>query len=144
MPTTHPQPLTFRIRRRQIEYHCPHSPLIRQWQLLECLSSTRNGVRVAEAAEGFAVDEKTIRRDLILLQRLGFDLEETVEEHGRKLWRLRHRFESLKSKKQQYRSILGLLDLLLVQAKQVEDHRLLSDLVAIQRRVARKSKGRRE
>lgn len=57
----------------------PNTPLIRQWQLLEWHASTTTGVRVAQAAKAFGVDTKTIRRDLVLLKHLGFDLKETGE-----------------------------------------------------------------
>ena len=66
----------------------PNTPLIRQWQLLEWLASTTTGVRVAQAAKAFDVDTKTIRRDLVMLKHLGFDLKETVEGPGRKVWRI--------------------------------------------------------
>jgi hypothetical protein len=62
------------------------TPLIRQWQLLEWLASTTTGVRVARAAKAFDVDAKMIRRDMILLRHLGFDLKETTEGPGRKVW----------------------------------------------------------
>ena len=62
----------------------PNTPLIRQWQLLEWLASTSTGVRVAQAAKAFNVDTKTIRRDLVLLKHLGFDLKETLEGPGRR------------------------------------------------------------
>jgi predicted DNA-binding transcriptional regulator YafY len=76
--------LTSRIRRRSINKSATHTPMVRQWQLLEWLSSEPEGVTVAEAAIATGMDQKTIRRDLILLRKIGFDLDETVEEFGRK------------------------------------------------------------
>jgi len=84
--------------------------MVRQWQLVEWLSADSKGITVAEAAEVFGVDIKTIRRDLILLGRLGFDLTATEEETGRKRWRIRRPFERLRTKRQRYRSILGLVE----------------------------------
>ena len=64
------------------------SPLIRQWILLKILSARHYGVTVKELAEEMNVSEKTIRRDLEIFQTAGFPLEETVEEFGRKKWKL--------------------------------------------------------
>ena len=135
MTTAH---LISRIRRRPVEVEHPHSPLIRQWHLLEWLSSEPEGITVGEAAEATGVDPKTIRRDLILLRNVGFDLEETVEDFGRKRWRIRQRFERLRSKRRQYQAIREGLDLLLMQAEKVGDKRLLNDLEAIRQRVVRR------
>lgn len=79
-----PQLLNGRVQRQNIKATTPHSPLIRQWQLLEWLSSKRDGVPVREASEATGVGQKTIRRDLILLRKVGFDLEEVVGERGKK------------------------------------------------------------
>ena len=92
------------------------SQLVRQWHLLEWLSSETQGVTVEEAAQATGKDQKTIRRDLILLRKAGFDLEETVEDHGRKRWRIRQPFERLRSKRRQYEAIRSGLDTLLKQA----------------------------
>ncbi|MBA3315226.1 MAG: HTH domain-containing protein, partial [Planctomycetaceae bacterium] len=61
----------------------------RHWLLLRTLSARRHGCAVHELATEFGVNEKTIRRDLEQLQRLGFPIEERSEEHGRKRWRMR-------------------------------------------------------
>ena len=127
---------TSRIRRRPVKLSTPHSPLIRQWQLLEWLSSEPKGVTVAAEANG--VDQKTIRRDLIMLRKVGFDLEEMIEEFGRKRWRIRQPFERLRSKRRQYKAIREGLDLLLEQVDSVGDQRLADDLKAIRQRVVRK------
>lgn len=65
------------------------SALVRQWRLLKALSSRHYGVTVREMAEEMKVTEKTIRRDLQTFQEVGFKLEETTGEHGRKLWRVK-------------------------------------------------------
>ena len=122
MTTTH---FPSRIRRRSVP--SDNTPLVRQWQLLQWLSSEATGM-----------DQKTIRRDLVLLRRIGFDLEELVEEHGRKRWRIRHPFERLRSKRRRYQAIGEGLDQLLAQVEKVGDKRLLKDLKRIEQRVKRK------
>jgi predicted DNA-binding transcriptional regulator YafY len=62
--------------------------LRRQWILLKSLSASRLGLTVREMATEAGVNEKTIRRDLDSFQRVGFPLEETVGEFGRKKWRI--------------------------------------------------------
>ena len=83
------------------------------------LYATVSASTVAEAAGVFGVVLKTIRRDLILLRQLGFDLAEVKEDKGRKRWRIRAPFERLRTKRQKYRSLLGLLDTALEQAEAV-------------------------
>jgi len=63
-------------------------PLVRQWMLLRTLSARHGGASIGELVEEFAVSEKTIRRDLETFSAAGFPLEETVEQYGRKKWRL--------------------------------------------------------
>jgi predicted DNA-binding transcriptional regulator YafY len=62
--------------------------LHRQWILLKLLSSRRNGVSVREMAGEMGVNDKTIRRDLDAFRALGFPLEQTLGEFGRKIWRI--------------------------------------------------------
>ena len=63
-------------------------PLIRQWTMLRTLAARKQGLGVRELAHEMDVSEKTIRRDLQLLARLGFPLEESAGDHGRKSWRM--------------------------------------------------------
>jgi len=63
-------------------------PLVRQWTLLRALSATRHGQTVRALSHEMTVSEKTIRRDLLLLARVGFPLVETVGVRGRKCWRI--------------------------------------------------------
>lgn len=63
-------------------------PIVRHWLLLNSLSARRFGLSVRELAAELNVGDKTIRRDLELLQSVGFPLEETIGERGRKTWRL--------------------------------------------------------
>jgi proteasome accessory factor B len=64
------------------------SPLIRQWILLRTLSSRHCGATIKELVDELGVSEKTIHRDLETFATVGFPLEETVEQFGRKKWRL--------------------------------------------------------
>jgi len=129
---------TFRVRRRPIDAVDTHSPTIRQWRLLEWLSSQQQGTTVDEAAEVFGVDLKTIRRDLIVLRRVGFDLVESTEDHGRKRWRIPQPFDRLRTKKQKYRSIRDTLNEVREQAEAIGDRRLAKDLDGLRKRVVRR------
>jgi len=64
------------------------SPLLRHWSLLTALASRQHGMTIREMADESDVSTRTIRRDLITLQSLGFPLLETVSDHGRKHWKL--------------------------------------------------------
>ncbi len=64
------------------------SPLVRQWILLREISSRRLGLTIKEMAGDHGVSQRTIRRDLVTLQHVGFPLEERESDHGRKHWRL--------------------------------------------------------
>jgi predicted DNA-binding transcriptional regulator YafY len=87
--TTHLPLLTTRIRQDDEE-----SPLARQWRVLKLLTFAPNGLTVKQLVAASGMSDKTIRRDLVLLKQVGFDLSETVEERGRKLWRVRRLSES--------------------------------------------------
>ena len=65
------------------------SPLTRQWVLLRLLSARRYGATVSEMAQEVGVTERTIRRDLEVFKEVGFPLEETVGQRGRKTWRVK-------------------------------------------------------
>ena len=64
------------------------SPLVRQWILLRTLCARHHGATVKELSAEMGVSEKTIRRDLETFQTAGFPLIETVEQFGRKKWRI--------------------------------------------------------
>src|SRR4051812_5943543 len=64
-------------------------PLRRQWILLKALASRHYGLTVRGMAAEVGVSEKTIRRDLDTFRSVGFPLEETVGEYGRKTWRIK-------------------------------------------------------
>lgn len=68
----------------------PDDPaLVRQWRLIKILSGSRLGASVQELAAETRVTEKTIRRDLQTFSEIGFPLEETTGDHGRKTWRMK-------------------------------------------------------
>lgn len=66
-------------------------PLVRQWMVLRTLSARRYGVGVRELAAELNVTQKTIRRDLQTLDRVGFPLHEEKAARGKKLWKLQNR-----------------------------------------------------
>ena len=138
MPVPHTQVIPSPIHRRPVQSIGAHSPLIRQWKLLELLSSAPVGVTVRELTEAAGTSDKTVRRDLILLRKVGFDLKESVGPYGRKSWRVGQRFERLRSPRKQYKAILDTLDVLLMQVSLAGDRRLVGELQAIRRRVVRK------
>ena len=74
------------------------STLARQWRLLKLLIFSPKGFTVKELAALSGMSEKTVRRDLVFLKQVGFDVSETVEEFGRKLWRIRRLPESTSGK----------------------------------------------
>jgi hypothetical protein len=84
--------LTTRIRYQDDGYD--ESTLARQWRLLKLLIFAPKGFTVKELVALSGVSEKTIRRDLVFLKQVGFDVSETVEDFGRKLWRVRRLPES--------------------------------------------------
>lgn len=61
--------------------------LVRTLRLIRILHARRaSGATVRELASELEVNEKTIRRDLIVLKRVGFPIDEAVGPHGRKSW----------------------------------------------------------
>jgi len=133
-------PLTTRIRRRGRNNRGVGSPIPRQWKFLERLSSDSHGATISELATAMGVDGKTIRRDLILFKQIGFDAAETVGKHGRKSGRILPRFETMRTKQQQYRSIRDSLAALIEQVASMGDQPLAGDLELVQRKVARKGR----
>lgn len=63
--------------------------LLRQWQLLQRLSDEREGVLLSQLADELSASDRTIRRDLSVLQAAGFPLLESRGERGVKRWRMR-------------------------------------------------------
>jgi len=66
----------------------PSSPLLRQWLLLRAIESGRGAATIKELAVATGMSEKTIRRDVALLRKVGFPVEERLGEFGRKTFSL--------------------------------------------------------
>jgi proteasome accessory factor B len=62
--------------------------LLRQWKLLQRLSEDREGVLLSQLATDLGASDRTIRRDLAVLQSAGFPLTETRGERGVKRWHM--------------------------------------------------------
>jgi len=60
----------------------------RQLRLLQTLAGANAGATLAELAAEFAVNPKTVRRDLKRLQAIGFPVDQCTEPDGRRRWRL--------------------------------------------------------
>ena len=114
--------------------------ILRQWKLMAWLTAEPAGITVAEAAEAFGVNLKTIRRDLILLRRLGFDLVETEESYKRKRWHIRAPLERLRTQRQRRAAIIGLLTDAREQALLIGDQELVETLQAALNRARRQHK----
>jgi len=63
--------------------------LLRQWKLLQMLAESRFGILLTDLATQFEVSDRTIRRDLVLLQAAGFKIEELNGDQGRKRWKMK-------------------------------------------------------
>lgn len=59
------------------------SPLLRQWTLLRAIAGDREST-VKSLAAVTGMSEKTIRRDVSLLRRVGFPIEERSGDYGRR------------------------------------------------------------
>ncbi|MBK9239825.1 MAG: transcriptional regulator [Acidobacteria bacterium] len=65
-----------------------NAEVIRQWQILRAVESSRTGVTIHDLAEQAGVTTRTIRRDLQALQEAGFAIYDEGEEHDTKRWKL--------------------------------------------------------
>jgi proteasome accessory factor B len=65
-----------------------NAEVIRQWQMLRAIESSRVGVTIHELAGEAGVSTRTIRRDLQALQEAGFAIFDEGEEHDTKRWKL--------------------------------------------------------
>jgi predicted DNA-binding transcriptional regulator YafY len=65
-----------------------NAEVIRQWQILREVESSRTGVTIHDLAKSAGVTTRTIRRDLQALQEAGFALFDEGEEHDTKRWKL--------------------------------------------------------
>lgn len=65
-----------------------NAEVIRQWQILRAVESSRTGVTIHDLAAQAGVTTRTIRRDLQALQEAGFAIYDEGEEHDTKRWKL--------------------------------------------------------
>ena len=70
--------------------------MIRQWRLLQLLSDSKYGYTLRELSDEMSVSEKTVRRDISVLQSSGLDVVESVADYGLKRWRVEGFENSLK------------------------------------------------
>ncbi len=63
--------------------------LLRQWKLLQLLAESRIGIPLTELATQFEVSDRSIRRDLAVLQTAGFDIQEVIGDRGLKRWKMK-------------------------------------------------------
>jgi len=66
------------------------SRMVRQWLLLQAITAGNGAASIKSLAGEQQVSEKTVRRDLALLQRAGFPIEEAVGEFNRKTYTLQN------------------------------------------------------
>lgn len=60
----------------------------RHWTIIRVLCSRDSGATVQELAQTARVSEKTIRRDLAVMRRMGMPMSETVGGHNAKHWKM--------------------------------------------------------
>ena len=65
-------------------------------RMFEALALLREGAPVKQLARRLGVCLKTVRRDLVEIREAGFELFETIEDYGRKVWRVRRLDSTLK------------------------------------------------
>lgn len=62
--------------------------LVRQWKLLQMLAESRVGFTLQELAVEFEVSDRSIRRDIAVLQTAGFPLEDITSARNLKRWKM--------------------------------------------------------
>lgn len=63
--------------------------LLRQWKLLQLLADSRVGYMMQELVETFEVSQRSIQRDIAVLQAAGFPLEDVTVDRNLKRWKMR-------------------------------------------------------
>lgn len=63
-------------------------PLIRQWNLLKALQTNRFGLSAEELAERLECSTRQVRRDLAMLQQVGFPVHHDDRDSGKRFWRV--------------------------------------------------------
>lgn len=64
--------------------------LVRQWNLLRMLQTRGEGLPLADLARELEVVDRTVQRDLELLQDLGFPVSFDADDFGKRFWRMPH------------------------------------------------------
>ena len=62
--------------------------LVRQWNLLQMLEASRYGCSIRELIEATEMSDKTVRRDLKVLQSV-FDITEATDDMRQKRWKMK-------------------------------------------------------
>jgi predicted DNA-binding transcriptional regulator YafY len=63
-------------------------PLIRQWNLLKALQAHRFGIGVDELANRLECSKRQVRRDLNVLQQVGFPVSFEERDFSKRFWKL--------------------------------------------------------
>ncbi len=66
--------------------------LQRQWMLLKTLQTRGEGIPLRQLSEDLSVSERTMQRDLEMLQELGFPVCHENDSYGKRFWRMPHDF----------------------------------------------------
>jgi predicted DNA-binding transcriptional regulator YafY len=85
------QPFTSRIINVEVPAVAARLPgdrstLLRQWMVLRAIAAAAGKATIKTLVEQTGKSEKTIRRDVSLLQRVGFPITETTGDYGRKMF----------------------------------------------------------
>lgn len=64
--------------------------LVRQWNLLRMLQTRGEGIPLTDLAFELEVADRTVQRDLELLQDLGFPITFDADDFGKRYWRMPH------------------------------------------------------
>jgi predicted DNA-binding transcriptional regulator YafY len=63
--------------------------LLRQWKILQLLADSKVGYTMQELVDGFQVSQRSIQRDIAVLQVAGFPLEDITVARNLKRWKMR-------------------------------------------------------
>lgn len=65
-----------------------NSPLLRKWLILKAIAAASGQATIKTLVERTGRSEKTVRRDLLLLRKVGFPIVEKSGDFGRKTFAL--------------------------------------------------------
>ena len=66
--------------------------ITRHWNLLKILQTRGEGLTLKDLTEEFEVTDRTVQRDIEILQEMGFPIEFEEGDFGRRHWRMPHDF----------------------------------------------------